>query len=62
MHTELAEREDGAEVMKKKSCFLMRAVQLGMGGANVSLIICEDVSRLTGWMKCMNLMSLGVLA
>lgn len=62
VHTELAEREDGAEVMKKKSCFLMRAVQLGMGGANVSLIICEDVSRLTGWMKCMNLMSLGVLA
>lgn len=63
VHTEFAEREDGAEVMKKKAHFLMSAVQLGMGGANVSSIIREDASRLGGRWNCTNLMSsLGVLA
>lgn len=45
VHTEFAEREHGAEVMKRKSFFLMSAVKLGMGGAYVSSV---SVSRSGG--------------
>lgn len=38
VHTEFAEREDGEEARKKKSDFLKKAIQGGMGGANVSSV------------------------